>query len=83
MRYIDFTVQTQDENVALFEGGPTEHGLDGMKYIFLTDDYMEARIWLIGVVSDIEKQRIVHGVMSYLETEINAVDRSHETIFAH
>ncbi len=72
MKRIDFTLQIQDETVALLQGKPVEHGMEGSKHILLNEDFLEARIWLIGTVSETEKQRIVQGVMGYLESLVNA-----------
>lgn len=73
MKHIDLTVQTDNESVALFQGKPAEHGLDSAKYILLTGDTMDARVWLVGAVNAVEKQKIIQGVMSYLETSLQQV----------
>jgi hypothetical protein len=72
MKHIDLTVRTDDENVALFHGKPSEHGFDTAKYLLLTGDTMEARVWLVGVINAVEKQKIIQGVMAYLETSMRA-----------
>ncbi len=82
MKHIDLTVQTQNETVALFQGKPTEHGLDSEKYLLLTGDFMEARVWLVGFINSAEKQKIIQGVMSYLETSLQVSQPSPKNSFA-
>src|SRR3954469_414279 len=76
MKHIDLTVRTDDENVALFHGKPSEHGLDTAKYLLLTGDTMEARVWLVGVINAVEKQKIIQGVMGYLEMSMRVAEPS-------
>lgn len=82
MKHIDLTVQTQNETVALFQGKPDEHGLDSEKYLLLTGDFVEARVWLVGAINASEKQKIIQGVMSYLEMALQTAKASAKNSFA-
>ena len=82
MKHIDLTVQTENENVALFQGKPDEHGLDSEKYLLLTGDFADARVWLVGAINASEKQKIIQGVMSYLEMALSSAKPSAKSGFA-
>lgn len=69
MRYVDFTVQGNGENLELHKGKPAELGVETTKYLVLTADVTEVRVWLGCNLDSKEKQRLIQGVWSFLEGE--------------
>jgi hypothetical protein len=68
MKYVDFTVQGNGENLELLKGMPAEVGVKTSKYIVVTADVTEVRVWLGCELDSKEKQRLVQGVWSFLDS---------------
>jgi hypothetical protein len=68
MKYVDFTVQGNSETFELLKGKPAELGVETHKYLVLAADVTEVRVWLGCELDNMEKQRLIQGVWSYLES---------------
>jgi hypothetical protein len=64
MKYVDFTVQRNGENLELLKGRPAELGIKTTKYIVMTADATEVRVWLVSELDNEEKHRLIQSIVS-------------------
>jgi|RhiMetdeSRZDD1v2_1073273.scaffolds.fasta_scaffold2933100_1 hypothetical protein len=68
---LDITVQIEDNDIRLSKGTPDQFGFpDVSSHMVLTGSFIDIRLWIIGTLSTIEKQNVIHGMFKYLDSAV-------------
>ena len=69
MERINITIQSQGSQLMMTRGTPGDLGLEApQNHMVLTYSFYEVMLWMVGNLSQSEKQNMVEGVQDYLDT---------------